>query len=430
MKSTKSKGLEFKMMMSALVPAMITFVVILFTAYAVIMNTIGKSVKNELTNMSTIAENIINNSCPGDYSKVGDDYIAIYKGDVLLNGNSALVSSLTEGTELDITLFYGDLRVITTLRDKSGNSLIGTSASVKLVNDVLRKEKPAFYDNVTLEGTRYYIYYKPLFNSDGQCIGMLAISKSADKVSSYTYIRLIPLIIISLLGMVLVAYISIKNTKSIVSAVSRLKNFFKNVSEGRLDGSVDATILKRGDELADMGNSVTAMQASLKKMIELDELTRIYNRRFAQNKLDVIMQNARLDGTRFSVSIGDIDFFKKVNDTYGHDAGDEILINVATILKNAMIGRGFAARWGGEEFLLVFNKGTYEENAATLNNIIKTIEQSHVSINYNDTITDVSVTMSFGITEGDVNKEKHIILKEADERLYTAKTTGRNRVVS
>lgn len=418
------------MMMSALVPAMITFVVILFTAYAVIMNTIGKSVKNELTNMSTIAENIINNSCPGDYSKVGDDYIAIYKGDVLLNGNSALVSSLTEGTELDITLFYGDLRVITTLRDKSGNSLIGTSASVKLVNDVLGKEKPAFYDNVTLEGTRYYSYYKPLFNSDGQCVGMLAISKAADKVSSYTYIRLIPLIIISILGMVLVAYISIKNTKSIVSAVSSLKNFFKNVSEGRLDGSVDATILKRGDELADMGNSVTAMQASLKKMIELDELTRIYNRRFAQNKLDVIMQNARLDGTRFSVSIGDIDFFKKVNDTYGHDAGDEILINVATILKNAMIGRGFAARWGGEEFLLVFNKGTYEENAATLNNIIKTIEQSHVSINYNDTITDVSVTMSFGITEGDVNKEKHIILKEADERLYTAKTTGRNRVVS
>ena len=179
------------MMMSALVPAMITFVVILFTAYAVIMNTIGRSVKKELTNMSTIAENIINNACPGDYSKVGDDYIAIYKGDVLLNGNSALVSSLTAGTELDITLFYGDLRVITTLRDKSGNSLIGTSASVKLVNDVLRKEKPAFYDNVTLEGTRYYSYYKPLFNSDGQCVGMLAISKAADKVSSYTYIRLI-----------------------------------------------------------------------------------------------------------------------------------------------------------------------------------------------------------------------------------------------
>ena len=90
-------------------------------------------------NSNSPKENIINNSCPGDYSKVGDDYIAIYKGDVLLNGNNALVSSLTEGTELDITLFYDDLRVITTLRDKSGNSLIGTSASVKLVNDVLRK---------------------------------------------------------------------------------------------------------------------------------------------------------------------------------------------------------------------------------------------------------------------------------------------------
>lgn len=424
----KRKSLRFTMMLSAVVPAMITLVIILCTAYAVIMNTISRTIKNELINMSSIADNTINNSCPGDYSKVGDNYIAIYKGNTLLNGNSSLISSLTDGTDLDITLFYGDLRVITTLKDKDGNSLTGTAASVKLVKDVLESGKPAFYDNVTLEGTRYYSYYKPLFNSDGECAGMLAISKSADKVSSYTQVRLIPFMIVGILGMLLVAFISIKNTNSIVSAINRLRNLFRNVAHGKLDVSVDSSILKRNDELSDMGRSVSEMQSALKKMIEIDELTQISNRRSGQNKLNEVIKYSAEYGTHFSVVIGDIDFFKKVNDTYGHDAGDKVLAAVADILKTGMAGKGFVARWGGEEFLLVFNKGTYEENITDLNLILEAVRNTSVSIN--DGTYNLSVTMSFGITEGSSDKETRIILKEADEKLYQAKSSGRNQVVS
>lgn len=424
----KRKSLRFTMMLSAVVPATITLVIILCTAYAVIMNTISRTIKNELINMSSIADNTINNSCPGDYSKVGDNYIAIYKGNTLLNGNNDLISSLTDGTDLDITLFYGDLRVITTLKDKDGNSLTGTAASVKLVKDVLESGKPAFYDNVTLEGTRYYSYYKPLFNSDGECAGMLAISKSADKVSSYTQVRLIPFMIVGILGMLLVAFISIKNTNSIVSAINRLRNLFRNVAHGKLDVSVDSSILKRNDELSDMGRSVSEMQSALKKMIEIDELTQISNRRSGQNKLNEVIKYSAEYGTHFSVVIGDIDFFKKVNDTYGHYAGDKVLAAVADTLKNGMAGKGFVARWGGEEFLLVFNKGTYEENIAELNLILEAVRKTSVSID--DGAYNLSVTMSFGITEGSTDKETHIILKEADEKLYQAKSNGRNQVVS
>lgn len=424
----KRKSLRLTMMLSAVVPAMITLVIILCTAYVVIMNTISRTIKNELINMSSIADNTINNSCPGDYSKVGDNYIAIYKGNTLLNGNNSLISSLTDGTDLDITLFYGDLRVITTLKDKDGNSLTGTAASVKLVKDVLESGKPAFYDNVTLEGTRYYSYYKPLFNSDGECAGMLAISKAADKVSAYTQVRLIPFMIVGILGMILVAFISIKNTNSIVSAINRLGNIFKNVAHGRLDVSVDSSILKRNDELSDMGRSVSDMQSALKKMIEIDELTQISNRRSGQNKLNEVIKYSAEYGTHFSVVIGDIDFFKKVNDTYGHEAGDKVLAAVADTLKNGMAGKGFAARWGGEEFLLVFNKGTYEENIAELNLILEAVRKTSVSID--DGAYNLSVTMSFGITEGSTDKETRIILKEADEKLYQAKSNGRNQVVS
>lgn len=424
----KRKSLRLTMMLSAVVPATITLVIILCTAYAVIMNTISRTIKNELINMSSIADNTINNSCPGDYSKVGDNYIAIYKGNTLLNGNNSLISSLTDGTDLDITLFYGDLRVITTLTDKAGNSLTGTAASVKLVKDVLESGKPAFYDNVTLEGTRYYSYYKPLFNSDGECAGMLAISKSADKVSAYTQVRLIPFMIVGILGMLLVAFISIKNTNSIVSAINRLRNVFRNVAHGKLDVSVDSSILKRNDELSDMGRSVSEMQSALKKMIEIDELTQISNRRSGQNKLNEVIKYSAEYGTHFSVVIGDIDFFKKVNDTYGHDAGDKVLAAVADTLKTGIAGKGFAARWGGEEFLLVFNKGTYEENITDLNLILEAVRKTSVSID--DGAYNLSVTMSFGITEGSSDKETRIILKEADEKLYQAKSNGRNQVVS
>ncbi len=93
-----------------------------------------------------------------------------------------------------------------------------------------------------------------------------------------------------------------------------------------------------------------------------------------------------------------------------------------------MAGRGFVARWGGEEFLLVFNKGTYEENIADLNLILEAVRNT--SVNINDGANILSVTMSFGITEGSSDKETRIILKEADEKLYQAKSNGRNQVVS
>ena len=130
-------------------------------------------------------------------------------------------------------------------------------------------------------------------------------------------------------------------------------------------------------------------------------------------------------GIRYSVSIGDIDFFKKFNDTYGHECGDVVLKEVALVLRESLQPYGFAARWGGEEFLLVYENidGTRagELTVETLQRI-----RDH-DVEYEGEIH--KVTMSFGVTESDKERTMDEDVNAADVLLYEAKETGRNRVV-
>lgn len=425
--SKKSKGLKHKMLLSAVLPSLLVFAIILITAYIVVSLSISRTVKNELQDMCNVVANTYNRAFPGEYKSLGDKELAIYKGDELLNDNYAIIDDLVKGTDLDITLFYEDIRVISTIKNSDNSRISGSNAPQKIKSEVLDDNKDKFYDNVKLNGNAYYAYYHCLYNSDGSCVGMIAVSKPANSVNDYIFKRLIPIFIISILGMVFIAYVSVKNTNSIVSVIKRLQSNFKDVASGKLNSSVDSKILKRDDEFADMAKSVVTMQQSLRKMVEFDTLTEINNRRYGENKLQQIMTNARNNGTEFSVAIGDIDFFKKVNDTYGHDNGDAVLITVAKTLREAIGTKGFVARWGGEEFLLVFDRISFNESVELLGKALDEIRSKRIETKNKQII---AVTMSFGITEGDCNEETRILLKRADERLYTAKESGRNRIIS
>lgn len=426
MKSNKSKGLRFKIMMAAVVPAVITFAVILSVAFVVVKNSISNEVKKELSNICAIFDNLMDNEYPGEYKKVGQEKIAIYKGEALLNDDYKVVDMISNETDVEVTFFYGDLRVLTTIRNTSGERIVGTVAPVRVREDVLENGQTKFYDNVDLNGESFYGYYKPVKSNAGETIGIIFAGKSAKEVNSYIRMKLIPIVIVCILGMILVAYISIMQTNKIVDAIHKVQKLFKDVSNGKLNGSVDSSILKRNDEISDMGHSVVTMQSALREMVEKDALTQINNRRFGENKLKETIGKAKISGMPFSISIGDIDYFKKVNDTYGHDCGDAVLVTVAAILKKSMAGKGFVARWGGEEFLLVFDRLNYNDSVAALNMALEEIRATVV----NTKEYDISVTMSFGITEGNTEEETRIMLKRADELLYTAKTSGRNQVMS
>ena len=160
-------------------------------------------------------------------------------------------------------------------------------------------------------------------------------------------------------------------------------------------------------------------------MIERDTLTRLYTRRIGQSKINYVKKQLLEAGVKYSVCMGDIDFFKKVNDTYGHDAGDLVLRDVAHIFNENMLGHGFTVRWGGEELLTIFEDADMDKAYKILKDIREKVINHEMD--YNGQI--IKVTMTFGLTEGD-ERDIDDIVKEADNLLYYGKQNGRNRIVT
>lgn len=121
----------------------------------------------------------------------------------------------------------------------------------------------------------------------------------------------------------------------------------------------------------------------------------------------------------------DIDFFKKVNDTYGHNAGDAVLQTVAGILQQNVTSADEAVRWGGEEFILALPGKDREQARLLAEHIRESVERTQIDFEQ----WNIRITMSFGVYQMDAEQSMDANVKQADERLYQAKTTGRNRVI-
>ena len=136
------------------------------------------------------------------------------------------------------------------------------------------------------------------------------------------------------------------------------------------------------------------------------------------------------------IAIGDIDFFKKVNDTYGHEAGDEVLKQLAVLCSEYMSSHGIAARWGGEEFLFVFNNENLDEAGMNANELLSKIR--NMTVKWNDIeirvtmtigVADVNTFISGEVTEAEIDDRINEAVSAADKKLYMGKSNGRNTVV-
>ena len=162
----------------------------------------------------------------------------------------------------------------------------------------------------------------------------------------------------------------------------------------------------------------------LRVQSRIDTLTGLKNRRgFYEYYEDCILQ-LKPNHSK-SIIIGDIDYFKRVNDTYGHNAGDGVLQHVANMIRKCVGEAGEVFRWGGEEMIVLLPGYDLQQTAELAEKIRSAIEQSTcITENY-----CISVTMSFGIKQIEDNLTLEENIKDADENLYEAKRTGRNKVV-
>lgn len=155
-----------------------------------------------------------------------------------------------------------------------------------------------------------------------------------------------------------------------------------------------------------------------------DSLTKLYNRLKFNDELDKEILRENRYKHNLSILMFDIDDFKNINDTYGHDVGDVVLINIASILKESIRVTDFGCRWGGEEFIVLLPETTLDDALKISETIRKNIE------NYQPDSVDLPVTVSIGVSEFEINKdEKESFLKKVDIALYNAKKTGKNKVV-
>lgn len=212
--------------------------------------------------------------------------------------------------------------------------------------------------------------------------------------------------------------------KSGISWIGEIKNLKKDGGFYWVDTSIHVLSDRKGRPC---GYMAVRQDITSKKVVEklsvTDRLTGIYNR----VKLDEVIsaEHSRFERykTEYSIIMFDIDFFKKVNDTYGHLTGDEVLKKVAVVVPEQIRNIDVFGRWGGEEFLIICPGTTLEGAVVVAENIRKTIEATSFDEAGN-------ITCSFGVGSISNTFEHEELLKKTDEALYSAKKAGRNCVKS
>lgn len=174
------------------------------------------------------------------------------------------------------------------------------------------------------------------------------------------------------------------------------------------------------------GQLETLYHINITNAAHIDKLTGLFNRKYISEVLEVEFKRAKALHSNISVVLFDIDNFKKINDTYGHDCGDQVLTTLGLQVKaSGLRERDLAGRYGGEEFIVVLTNSSTEQAAEVAERIRKKIE-SHEFV-YDG--TKIPVTVSLGVAS--IKKDFHLgndIYKEADKALYESKRNGKNCV--
>lgn len=419
-------SLKNQMLKMTLIPLVLMTIAIVAVSGHIVQKTITDKIEEELIRDAEVVRFVFDEFYVGEYrvedSEDPNNY-KIYKGEQLINGDDSLIHRISEKLDVDVSIFYKDIRVLSTLADDGGNNAVGTQASSIVKKEVLDSGQSAFYDNVMVYDKRSFAYYTPVVNEDGEVIGMIAVCRASGDVVNEVIRYELPVVGICIVVALFFGIIMIRYNRNLANRIFKMDKYMNSLANGDFDREMPRELMQLDDELRHLANDGKRMARSIKTLVEFDALTELNNRRSADKKLADIRVKSVEQGMKYCVSIGDIDFFKKVNDTYGHEMGDEVLKMVSAKLKSGMVGKGFVARWGGEEFLLIFEDRELDIARRELEIILDEIRTIWVPD------TDRQITMSFGLTLLIPGESVDETLKRADDNLYEAKESGRNQIV-
>ena len=257
--------LKYKILFVALLPILVVCIAVMVINNTVIKNTLLDKTKNELK-ATAEALSAAYNQNSGEYFQNDDG--EIWKGTYNVSLSQKLVTEMSEKTGSSLTFFYGDKRLVTSLKDKKGDYILGSKAGDYLKKNVIEGGKDVFTSRVSVEGTMYYGYYIPVKqNNSDDIIGMIFAGMPAREVDKT--INLVSGLLFLILGIVLVLtiFVSVLASKEIASAIEDSVLVVQNMASGNLNVSINRKNLGRKDEVGKLSAGTKSLRESLGNMI-------------------------------------------------------------------------------------------------------------------------------------------------------------------
>lgn len=263
-KKNGSSRLRIKIMLVALLPMILMAVIVGISATRNMREGMRQEMMYALETQTHSLEQLYNAVNSDTYSVSGDK---LMKGSFNVTDETDFLDSFVEGTDMQVTVFYGGTRMATTLKDQSGNRLIGTKADEAVTKAVTQDGKTVEEYNITIDGEKYYACYAPLKDSGDKVIGMVFAGKPVTEVQALINERTSHIVIVELVMIVLAIIVIFLLTKGIQVGLQAAEKAVHGLSNGDLTVAVESKAMRRNDELGDMAKGVAVLMNQLLEVV-------------------------------------------------------------------------------------------------------------------------------------------------------------------
>ncbi|MCM1387083.1 MAG: methyl-accepting chemotaxis protein [Bacillus sp. (in: Bacteria)] len=266
--TNKKKGIGILLKLSMMCALPMLILVIITTFYS--MRALNSGMQDEaLTGLSQVCQAVASSYealDAGDYRMEGD---LLYKGDYCISAEEEVIDSYTEGSDADITLFYGDTRRATSLRNaQTGERIVGTTASDAVVEAVLKRGEDYSAADIIINEQKYYAYYKPLTNSDGQIVGMIFAGEPSADVNAAILKQVLSIIGIAAVILIISMAVCIMLVRGMAVIFVNAGNMLGRLSEGDLRLQLSETAQKVSDKARERSDEIGVMVSSMYGLVE------------------------------------------------------------------------------------------------------------------------------------------------------------------
>ena len=253
-----------KLVALCLFPMILICVMITIFSTRSLRSGIENEIEKSLQIVAATLDETYTNLYEGDYKKSMTGKVT--KGETTISGDSKLIDGLKEQTGFEASLFFGNMRLITTISKEKGGVANGTSLDKEIYAQIADGEC-VFMKDFEIQGKSYYAYYQPLINSDGSIAGAIEVAMETSSIQSTINGQIAKIVIFSLIFVVLASVIIMMLSRTMVATMKKTKEFLGKIVTGELDAVPDEKQLKQNDELGDIYGISVQLQTELRRIV-------------------------------------------------------------------------------------------------------------------------------------------------------------------